>query len=248
MQDTDVVKMEGVSMSAGGSTRSGAPLSWKAGTMVESRNFLGETPDERRERRKKALIDAALTLIYSGGLPAVGVRSVTAQAKLSSRYFYENFTSIDELLIESFREVATGLLEIGMTALHARQLPDPKAASADEILDTFRQGLDAVLGDLVADPRKAALISAVTASGPRVRQELQQFVFIVATAISSDVSAAEIGVDRASALYIAGGVVQLAVAYILGDIEIDRPELVERLARLTYGAVAGAAADTASAD
>ncbi|WP_196054831.1 TetR/AcrR family transcriptional regulator [Nocardia aurantiaca] len=211
--------------------------------MVESRNFLGETPDERRQRRKEALIDAALTLAHTGGLPALGVRSVTAQAKLSSRYFYESFTSIDDLLVEALREVVTELLETGMAALHAKQLPDPRTASAEEILDRLRQGLDTVLGALVDDPRKADLIVAVSAGSPRVRQELQQLVYIVTTAITSDVNAADIGVDRTSALFIAGGLVQLCIAYLSGDLQVSRAELVEKIARLTYGAISTAASD-----
>ncbi|MGA4791358.1 TetR/AcrR family transcriptional regulator [Nocardia sp. AB354] len=211
--------------------------------MAESRNYLRETPDERRRRRKEALIDAALTLTHTGGLSALGVRNVIAQSKLSSRYFYENFTGTDDLLVEAFHQVATDLLETGMAGLYARQLTDPGAASEEEILERFRQGLDAVLGALEEDPRRAALIAAVTASGPPIRQELQQLVRLVATVITDDVNAADIGFDHASALYIAGGLVQLAIAHISGDLQIGRPELVERLARLTYGALTASAAD-----
>ena len=211
--------------------------------MAGSRNFLGESPDERRRRRREALIDAALTVAQSGGLPGLGVRSVTNEAKLCSRYFYESFDGIDDLMVAALHQVATELLEHGMVGLHARQLVDPKTATAEEILDRFRQGLDAAVGVLVDDPRKAAFMVAVTASGPRVRQELQQLVFVVAAAITNDVSSAEIGFTRASALFTAGGLVQLTIAYISGDLEIDRSELVEQLARLTYGAVTTATPD-----
>lgn len=205
--------------------------------MVESRNFLGETPDERRNRRKDAMIDATLSLVHDGGLPAIGVRSVTAHAKLSSRYFYESFTDTDDLLIATLHRVSHQLIETGMTGLHTKQLPHPTTATESKTLDRFRSGLDAAIRVVDDDPRKAALIAAVAAGGPRLRQELQQLVLIVATAITSDVNAAAIGFDSASALFVAGGTVQLTLAYISGELDIVRDELVDQLARLTLGAL-----------
>ncbi len=203
--------------------------------MAESRNFLGETPDERRSRRRSALIDAALTLVGDGGLPAIGVRSVTSAAGLSSRYFYESFSDSDELLIAALHDVAMELLAVGVAGLEARALPDP--ASESEILDRFRQGLDAALGVLLDDPRKAALIVAARAGSPRIRQELQALVWPVAGTITGHQRAGEIGFDGPSALFVAGGMAQLTIAFVAGELPVDRHELVERLARYALGVI-----------
>ena len=48
-------------------------------------NFLGETPDQRKERRRRDLIDAALSLVHEGGLAMLSVRNVTGQDGLSRR-------------------------------------------------------------------------------------------------------------------------------------------------------------------
>ncbi len=203
--------------------------------MAESRNFLGETPDERRGRRRSALIDAALTLVGTGGLPAIGVRSVTSAAGLSSRYFYESFSDSDDLLITALHAVVAELLTVGVAGLEASKLPDPPAH--EEILDRFRQGLDAALGVLLDDPRKAALIVAASAGSPRLRQELQGLVSVVAETIAGHQRAGEIGFDGPSALFVAGGMAQLIIAVVSGELAIDREELVERLARYTLGVI-----------
>ncbi len=205
--------------------------------MAASRNFLGETPDERRNRRTDALVDAALTLVSTGGLPAIGVRSVTTEAKLSNRYFYESFTDSDDLLVCALQRVAAELLGIGIAALEAAELADPKTASQSELLERFRHGLDAALSVLLDDPRKAALIVAASAGGPRIRHELQQLVLVVATAITDHQNATDVGFDYTSALFVAGGIAQLTIAFVSGELPIERDEFVERLARYSLGVI-----------
>jgi hypothetical protein len=70
-----------------------------------------------------------------------------------------------------------------------------------------------------------------------VRQELQALVAVVARTITSHEKAGEIGFDGPSALFVAGGMAQLTIAYVSGELPIDRTELVERLARYTLGAI-----------
>ncbi|MCX6397435.1 MAG: TetR/AcrR family transcriptional regulator [Propionibacteriales bacterium] len=201
--------------------------------MGEKRNFMGETPDERKGRRRRELIDAALSLVHEGGLPALGVRSVTSKANLSSRYFYENFDDIDDLLIAASEAVALDLLAVGFETLHAPGL-EPETASEFEILDLFRAGIDAALGVLLDDPRKIALMVAASAGGQRVRQHLTR---LLETNILGDADAASVGFDEARTLYAAGGLVNLVMAFVSGDIAMSRGEVVESLARLTLAIV-----------
>jgi AcrR family transcriptional regulator len=185
-----------------------------------------------------ALIDAALTLVGTGGLPAIGVRSVTSTAALSSRYFYESFSDSDELMIAALRVVVTELLTVGVAGLEAGDVPeDATSSSGPEILDRFRQGLNAALGVLLEDPRKAALIVAASAGSPRLRQELQGQISIVAGTITGHQKAGEIGFDATSALFTVGGMAQLVIAFVSGELPIDYDGLVERLARYTLGVV-----------
>lgn len=205
--------------------------------MAEERNFLGETPDERRARRRGALIEAALNLVHRGGLPGIGVRSVASEAKLSTRYFYESFSDTDELLIAALHQVSGELLQVGRAALHVPPLKNPKRATQKEIRARFRNGLDAALGVFLDDPRKAALIVAVSASSPRVQEEMQRLVGVVAAAITDDVDAADVGFDGTSALFVAGGLVQTSKAFVAGDLKGKRADFVDDLTRLVLGAI-----------
>ena len=209
--------------------------------MGEKRNFLGETPDERKDRRRLDLIDAALSLVHEGGLANLGVRSVTSKASLSSRYFYENFESIDDLLIAASQSVVHDILRVGLEALYAPAI-EVKSATGSEILDVLRLGLDAALGMLLDDPRKIAVMMAATAGGPKVRQALQQtLTHVVASTISADTDASDIGFDEVTTNYVAGGVANLAMAYVSAELVMPREELVDRIARLTLSAVDGGA-------
>ena len=209
--------------------------------MGEKRNFLGETPEERKDRRRLDLIDAALSLVHEGGLANLGVRSVTSKASLSSRYFYENFESIDDLLIAACQSVVHDILRVGLEALYGPEV-ELKSATGDEILDLFRRSLDAALGMLLDDPRKIAVMMAATAGGPKVRHALQQtLTHVLMSTISADTDASEIGFDDATTIYVAGGVANLAMAYVSGELALSREEIVDRIARLTLSAVDGGA-------
>lgn len=201
--------------------------------MREERNFLGETPSERKGRRRQDLIEAALSLVHEGGLPMLGVRSVTTKAGLSSRYFYENFASIDDLVIAASQSVIKDLVHVGLT-----QLRGP-AATGREILSVFRGSVDAALGMMLDDPRKIAVMMAAAAGGPKVRQAFQQnLTQLLVDVMSTDTRPAYIGFNQATTLFAAGGVSNLALAFVSGDLALSRGEIVDRMAELTLGVTA----------
>lgn len=213
--------------------------------MGEKRNFLGETPDQRKDRRRRDLIDAALSLVHEGGLAMLSVRNVTGKAGLSSRYFYENFESMDDLVIAASQSVTQDLLQTGLEAIYAAGI-EVRSATGNEILDVFRLGLNAAFGKFLDDPRKVAMLMAATAGGPRVRHSLQQNLtgLLVAT-ISADTDAAEVGFDEAATFYVAGGAANLAMAYVSGELTLSREEIVDRIARLTLGVATAGVGRTA---
>ncbi|WP_330256356.1 TetR/AcrR family transcriptional regulator [Nocardia sp. NBC_00565] len=104
----------------------------------------GTTLTERREARRAALLEAALDLIGESGASGVTMRAVCRQANLTDRYFYESFTSRDELLDVLYRQVADEFLE-PMTAF----------AAADPSRD--RELSEILVDKVLADPRKSRL-------------------------------------------------------------------------------------------
>ncbi|MFS8631049.1 MAG: TetR family transcriptional regulator [Bacillales bacterium] len=77
---------------------------------------------DRRAERRALLIAAAYRLFGEGGEAALSVRSVCRESELNSRYFYESFADVDELL-----GAAETLVDDGFTVL-AYSNDDPVVA------------------------------------------------------------------------------------------------------------------------
>ncbi|WP_054812854.1 TetR/AcrR family transcriptional regulator [Nocardia arizonensis] len=105
----------------------------------------GTTLTERREARRVALLDAALNLIGEAGAAGVTMRAVCRRANLTDRYFYESFTSRDELLDVLYRQVAEEFLE-PMTAFAVADDPSRDRALSEILVDK-----------VLKDPRKSRL-------------------------------------------------------------------------------------------
>src|SRR5258708_27803222 len=75
-----------------------------------ARRYRGVPADERRQQRRRLLLEACLDLVGRDGTPAVTAESVSAAAKLTKRYFYESFADRDAVLVaaldELFRDIA----------------------------------------------------------------------------------------------------------------------------------------------
>lgn len=174
------------------------------------------------------MIEAALTISHERGLAAVGVRSVGAQTKLNQRYFYESFPTVDDLLIAVLDTIVVELLTAGFAALHERERRSRLARA--------RHGMDVALGVILDDPRKATFLGAVSAGPAALQEAYRQRIADVTDAILADPEAAMQGFDRATAIYVAAGSAQLIVAVLSGELDLDREDLADKLARLAVGA------------
>lgn len=100
------------------------------------RPYAGETPEVRRERRRRRFIDSGKTLFGTLGYRKTTVRGLCAHAGLTDRYFYESFASLEDLLAAVYEERAA--------ELEAAVLAAVRSTGPDAPLDILiRQGLDA---------------------------------------------------------------------------------------------------------
>ena len=76
----------------------------------QGRVYGGLSSADREAQRRQSLLDAAIDLLVAG--EKLTVRGVCARTGLTSRYFYENFRSTDEL-------ADTGLLEKADVVLYS---------------------------------------------------------------------------------------------------------------------------------
>ncbi len=112
---------------------------------------------DRRAERRGLLVDAAFELFGSGGETALSVRSVCRACGLNTRYFYESFDGIDELLGAVYDTVSVELAAVVDTAI---------AGAGDSVRERTRAGIAAVLGFSSDDPRRGRVLFTEARANP----------------------------------------------------------------------------------
>jgi AcrR family transcriptional regulator len=194
--------------------------------MGEPRSYRGVAFEQRRGHRREALLQTGLDCLQSDGLQGVSVRSICARARLTPRYFYENFSDLDELLVAIVDAVAA---EVAARALEA------VAAAPDNLAAQVRAAVDAGYGVIADDRRKAnALLVAAAGHGP-LRDRRQEIVMQYADLAMANlpVLGQMTAVDRrqakATALFLMGGAAELIGAVLSGSLRLSRIRVVDRL-------------------
>jgi AcrR family transcriptional regulator len=76
--------------------------------VAAQRKYSGRSAEQRRAERRRLLLDAAEELWRDGGLSSLSVRAVAARAKLTDRYFYEQFAGLGALIGAVIDDVLEG--------------------------------------------------------------------------------------------------------------------------------------------
>ena len=101
--------------------------------MTDRRPYRREAEDKRRE----ALIAAALDLVASGGAQAATVRAIADRAGVSAGLIRHYFASKDDLLREAYRHLMESMIE-GSAAALTDAPTDPSARLAVFVASTLR--------------------------------------------------------------------------------------------------------------
>jgi AcrR family transcriptional regulator len=200
------------------------------------RRYRGLSVAERREQRRERLLAAGLELFGTEGYAGSSIRAVSAAASLNSRYFYESFSSREDLLFHVYQRA----VEDVATAIIAA------TANASTVEEQARGGLLASWAVLTDDRRKARVIVlevvGVSERLERVRRENRHALadILMHNALSlagEDVRLSMNPVLTSRALI--GASLEVLVDWIHGDLEASKDEIVEHLTRM-YTAVAEA--------
>jgi AcrR family transcriptional regulator len=185
----------------------------------DTRIWGGTTLTERREARRTALLEAALDLIGEAGAGAVTMRAVCRRAGLTDRYFYESFTSRDDLLDVLYRLVADDF-RAPMTAF---------AATADPARD--RELASVLVDKVLADPRKSRLFLvepySSTGLGQTTISVMPTFTRLIQDHLFTDI--ADPMRRRMAAVTMASGNAGLFAAWLNGSLRADRDQVVDHL-------------------
>lgn len=185
----------------------------------EPRIWGGTTLTERREARRGALLEAALDLIGESGAGAVTMRAVCRRANLTDRYFYESFSSRDELLDVLYRLIAEEYLG-PMTAFAVADDPSRDRALSELLVDK-----------VLADPRKSRLFLvepySSTGLGQTTIAVMPVFTRLIQDHLFSHIE--DPVRRRLAAVTMASGNAGMFSAWLNGTLRASREEIIDHL-------------------
>ncbi|SDC98419.1 DNA-binding transcriptional regulator, AcrR family [Mycolicibacterium neoaurum] len=188
--------------------------------------WAGVALTDRRAERRALLIDAAYALFGTGGEAALTVRSVCRESALNTRYFYESFADIGELLGAVFDKVAA---ELG-AAVDAAMV-----SAGDSLSARTRAGVAAVLGFSSADPRRGRVLFTDARANPVLTERRAALQDQLLDAVLAEGARLHPGTDpvatRVGAAMYTGAMAELAQQWLSGALGTDLDVVVDAAVR-----------------
>jgi AcrR family transcriptional regulator len=215
-----------------------------ASTAQEPRRYRGLTASQRRAQRREQLLDAGLELFGTQGYANTTIRAVSAAAAMNSRHFYESFASREDLLYHVYERIVH---EIVLTAAQ-------ETGKVDTLEGKARAGLRAGWTIVTDDRRKARVVAlevvGVSERLDRLRRQIRHSLADLTANNARSIAGREMEyrLDPVlTARTLIGGVVEVLIDWINGDVDASVDEIVEHFTRLfTAVAIASAAPDPQS--
>ncbi|MEU4312697.1 TetR/AcrR family transcriptional regulator [Nocardia sp. NPDC024068] len=193
--------------------------------MAAQRTYGGLSAEERRAQRRSALLDAALEIIGTQGLDKLTVTGMCGEAGLNERYYYESFTSRDDVLTALIDGIAEELVLVIAAALHG---------AGDDSRAKARAAIAAGIHLLTDDPRKTEVTMVAAMATPALRARTTETIRAFARLVASE-GIEFYGVDGPApdpvidfrATYLVGGLIQTLTGWVRGDLDISRETLID---------------------
>lgn len=181
------------------------------------------TRTEQKERTRRAILDAALTLCEGSSLVALSLRAVAKEVGIVPTAFYRHFDSIEAL--------GLALVEESFTSLRA-MLRDVRRGSPayGDIVDSSVEVLRAHVAE---SPRHFAFIARERAAGPpSVRAEIRHQISLVERELATDLALLP-GTEKWSSedLRMVSGLIVTAMVATAEEL-IDRPAEAAEISRI----------------
>jgi AcrR family transcriptional regulator len=113
------------------------------------RRYAGASAQERKLLRRERLLDAAFEVFGRQGYKETTMRLICAHARMTDRYFYEHFESLDDIFLQVRQRLAVALMEKIMLVVAKPE--------ADPVL-LIRHALTAFFEYVKEDPRRARIL------------------------------------------------------------------------------------------
>jgi AcrR family transcriptional regulator len=194
----------------------------------QARRYRGVTPEQRQAGRRERLMAAGLELFGTVGYAHTSIRAVSAAAGLNSRYFYESFSSREDLLYAVYQQIVTDIFTRAAEAVAREHTIEAQA----------RAGLHAGWTTVTEDRRKARIVAievvGVSERLERLRRETRHALAQL-TADEALKLAAGLPLRLSPVIvtrFLMGGVVELLADWVNGDLDASADEVVEHFTTL----------------
>ncbi len=183
----------------------------------------GLTADQRREQRRRLLIDAALDTIAEQGVSNLRVRAISERARLNDRYFYESFPDCQALVLATFEDQFDRALA-GVMDILSDSPPNLELRTRTIIEFTFRF--------IDEDPRRPRLLIELQSAEALAerRREVIGVLTQVVVAQMGELLGEAAGTDEntsLTALTIIAGLLELTSQWYRQQIDVSQSRLVE---------------------
>lgn len=176
---------------------------------------------DRRAERRANLIAAAFDIFGGTGTETeLSVRSVCRYCGFNTRYFYESFADVDELLGALYDETAADLGAVVESAMEA---------AGSSVRARTRAGIRAVLGHASADPRRGRILFTEGRTNPVLverRSQTQDMLLELAFA-EAGARATDPLTSRVRAAIFTGAMAELAQQFLAGTLGDDLDRIVD---------------------
>lgn len=206
------------------------------------RTYRGVSPAQRQAERRERLMAAGLELFGTAGYASTSVRAISAAAGLNSRYFYESFSSREDLLYSVYQCIIDDIFAKAIEA----------AAGARSVDVQARAALEAAWTAVTADRRKARIVALEVVGVSERLERLRRRNRHALAKLTADNALALAGpgiqlrLDPVlTARFLIGGVVEILLDWINGDIDAPPADLLEHFAALFTAAAHAAIAPPA---
>ncbi|WP_405167709.1 TetR family transcriptional regulator [Nocardia sp. NBC_01499] len=125
----------------------------------QARTYGGVSADQRRATRREQLLEAAFEVMALDGLGGLTIRTVAKQAGLSTRFVYESFTDLDDLVVAAFELAFRQMAATVDTAV---------AATGPDRRDKVSALVEALADFFLNAPAKGKLLSTKAYGHPAV--------------------------------------------------------------------------------
>ena len=195
--------------------------------MSSPTRWAGVPLTDRRVERRGLLIEAAFRLFGDGGEAAVSVRSVCRECGLNTRYFYESFADVDDLLGAVYDKVSEQL---------SADVEAAMARAGESLRARTRAGIAAVLGFGSTDPRRGRVLFTDARANPVLAARREAAVDLLRELVLTEGWRLQPGTDpmaaRVGATMYTGAMAELAQQWLTGRLGDDLDAVVDQALRL----------------